>query len=120
VTRVVRPLRADTPAEVLTSLHDAFVVTQAAIGDGEPVVFVVDSPALLGQASFEDSAVACGLLGLARAVAFEGGSKGWQVNVVAVDPGAEPDAGLIALASSAGLTGQLLNASTAAVGKVVP
>jgi NAD(P)-dependent dehydrogenase (short-subunit alcohol dehydrogenase family) len=120
VTRVIRQSRADTPTEVVTSLHEAFVAAQAAMAEGEPLVFVVDSPALLGQAPPEDSAVACGLLGLARAIAFEGRSQGWQANVVAVDPGVDADTSIIALASSAGLSGQVLNLSTAAVGKVVP
>jgi hypothetical protein len=106
---------------VAAQLHDAFVTTQTAIAAEEPVVFCVDAPALLGQGSGEDSAVACGMLGLARALAFEGGSKGWQVNVVAVDPGVEPDEQLLALASTVpGLTGQVLNVSRGAVGKVVP
>jgi NAD(P)-dependent dehydrogenase (short-subunit alcohol dehydrogenase family) len=121
VTRVVRQMPATTPADVGARLHDAFVTTQAAVADGEPVVLCVDGPALWGQGSPEDSAVACGMLGLARALAFEGGSKGWRVNVVAVDPGTEPDDALIALAATVpGLAGQLLNVSSAGVGKVVP
>ncbi len=62
---------------------------------GDPVVICVDAPALLGQASPEDSTVASGLLGLARALAFEGGAKGWRINVVAVDAGEDPDPQLV-------------------------
>jgi NAD(P)-dependent dehydrogenase (short-subunit alcohol dehydrogenase family) len=121
VTRLVRQQPAGSPADVVVRLHDAFVTTQAALAEGEPVVLCVDGPALLGQASPEDSAVACGLLGLSRALAFEGGSKGWRVNVVAVDPGAEPDPALVALAASTpGLIGQVLNVSSGAVGKLAP
>jgi hypothetical protein len=65
--------------------------------------------------------VASGLLGLARALAFEGGAKGWRVTVVAVDQGQDPDPELVTMASSVpGLTGQVLNVSAGAVGKVVP
>lgn len=121
MTRVFRQATAATPAEVATQLHDAFVAAQAAVAEEEAIVLCVDAPALLGQASPEDSAVACGLLGLARALAFEGGSKGWRVNVVAVDPGTEADEQLLALAATVpGLTGQVLNVSSGAVGKVVP
>lgn len=121
MTTVLRQQAAHHPADVGTRLHDVFLATQAAVADGDPVVLCVDAPALLGQASPEDSAVACGMLGLARALAFEGGSKGWRVNVIAVDPGADPDPQLVDLAASVpGLTGQLLNVSAGAVGKVVP
>jgi hypothetical protein len=119
--RVVRQTAAATPAAVAAQLRDAFVAAQGAVAAEEPVVLCVDAPALLGQGSPEDAAVACGMLGLARALAFEGGSKGWRVNVVAVDPGEEPDEQLLALAATVpGLTGQVLNVSSGAVGKVVP
>jgi hypothetical protein len=121
VSRLVRQRPAVTPADVGAQLHDAFLATQAAVAEGEAVVLCVDAPALLGQATPEDAAVACGLLGLARALAFEGGAKGWQVNVVAVDPGTEPGPELLAAATTVpGLTGQVLNVSRGAVGKVVP
>lgn len=121
MTRVLRQQPAGTPREVADRLHALFVETQAAVGAGDPVVLCVDGPALLGQSSPEDAAVACGMLGLARALAFEGGAKGWQINVVAVDPGTEPTDAVVAFAStSQGLTGQLVNLSTGSVGKVVP
>lgn len=121
MTRVIRQVPAATPTEVAAYLRDAFVATQEAVAAGEPVVLCVDAPALLGQSSPEDSAVACGMLGLARAVAFEGGSKGWRVNVVAVDPEADPDEALLSLAATVpGLTGQLLNTSSGSVGKIAP
>ena len=121
MTLIVRQQPAATPDDVGIRLHDAFVSVRAAVLTGEPVVLCVDGPALLGQASPEDSAVACGLLGLARALAFEGGTKGWRINVLALDPGADPDPALVAVAQSApGLTGQVLNVSSGSVGKVVP
>lgn len=121
MTRLVRQRPAATLAEVGGQLRDAFLTAKEAIAAGEPVVLCVDAPALLGQTSPEDSAVACGLLGLARALAFEGGAKGWCVNLVAVEPGDDPDPSLVDLASAVpGLTGQVLNVSRGAVGKVVP
>lgn len=120
MTRLVRQRPATGLEDVAASLREAFVVAQEGVAAGEPVVLCVDAPALLGQSSPEDSAVACGLLGLARALAFEGGAKGWRVNVLAVDTGAEPDSALVALAASPQLTGQVLNVSRGAAGKVVP
>lgn len=121
MTLLLRQQPAETPAEVGQRLRDAFVAVRDAVLDGVPVVICVDGPALLGQASPEDAAVASGLLGLARALAFEGGAKGWRVNVVAVDPGKDPDPQLVAAAASTpGLTGQVLNVSSGAVGRVVP
>lgn len=120
MTRLVRQTPAHSLAEVGERLRDAFVLVQECMADETPVVLCVDGPALLGQASLEDAAVATGLVGLARAVAFEGGTKGWAVSVLAVDPGAEPDPELVQLASTPALSGQVLNVSGGALGKVVP
>lgn len=121
MTVVVPQEPAASPEEVAVRLRVVFQQVRSAVLDGEPAVLCVDAPALLGQASPEDSAVACGMLGLARALAFEGGAKGWQVNVVATDPGQEPDPLLLELAGAAtGLNGQLLNASLGGLGKIAP
>jgi NAD(P)-dependent dehydrogenase (short-subunit alcohol dehydrogenase family) len=121
VTLVVRQQSAASPEEVAVRLREVFQQIRSAVLDGAPAVLCVDAPALLGQASPEDAAVACGMLGLARALAFEGGAKGWVVNVVAVDPGTDPDPRLLDLAGTAtGLNGQVLNASASGLGKLVP
>lgn len=120
MTAVVRQRRATSLDDVRSQLTEAFVATQAAVQAGEPAVLVVHGPDLLGQGSVEDAAVATGLLGLMRAVVFEGARKGWQVNVVAVDPEEAEPTELVEQVTATGLTGQVLTTSTAGVGKVVP
>lgn len=121
MTNIIRQVPALTVDDVGMQLNAAFAATRWSILDGESVILCVDGPALLGQAGACDSAVATGMLGLARAVAFEGASKGWQINVVALNPGAEPDANLVELASTTpGLSGQVLNVSRGAIGRVIP
>ena len=118
---VIRQERAPGLEDVARQLGVAFALARDAIDAGEPVVLVVDSPDLLGQGTLTDAAVATGLLGLMRALTFEGGSKGWHVNVVAVERGGEPDPALLAAATSIPtLTGQVLNASAGHIGKIVP
>ncbi len=101
-------------------LRAAFESTRAALAAEDSVVIIVRSSDLLGQGTLEDAAVASGLLGLMRAVVFEGGAKGWCVNVVATATGEDPPAEVLAALSLPGITGQVLNLNTAAVGKVVP
>jgi hypothetical protein len=56
-----------------------------------------------------------------RAATFEGSSKGWHVNVLAVNPEEEPAAEMIEIASQHGsLKGQILNLSSGQFGKIVP
>lgn len=120
MTRLVRQAPARSLADIAEQLRQAFLLVQQCVAEQTPVVLCVDGPALLGQSSVEDAAVATGLVGLARAVGLEGAAKGWQVAAVAVDPGAEPDAELVRLATLPGLCGQVINASAGALGKVIP
>lgn len=108
-------------SDVAEQLRGAFLITRQAIEANATVVIVVQAPDLLGQGSVEDAAVASGLMGLMRAVTFEGASKGWQVNMVAVDRGAGAPAELIALAGKLGpIKGLVLNVGTGHMGKVIP
>jgi hypothetical protein len=120
VTRLLRQVPASSLEEVGDRLREGFLLVQQAMAEEEPVVLCVDAAALLGQASLEDCAVATGLLGLARAVGFEGARKGWAVSVLAVDAGAAPDPELVRLAATPGLSGRLLDVSSGTLGKVVP
>lgn len=52
-------------------LTEVFVLTQAAVVENGPVVYIVDSRALIGRGAPLDAAVATGLLAGARAIAFE-------------------------------------------------
>ena len=108
-------------SDVAEQLRGAFLLTRQAIDASATVVIIVQAPDLLGQGSVEDAAVATGLVGLMRAVTFEGASKGWQINMVAVDRGASAPAELIVLAGELGpLKGQILNVGTGHMGKVIP
>ena len=107
--------------DVADQLRDAFLRVRDAVDAGETVVIVVCASDMLGQGTVEDAAVATGLLGLMRAGTFEGASKGWQINVVAVDTGAQAPADLLAMAGQpASLKGQVLNAGSGHMGKVIP
>ncbi len=118
---IIRQEHCPQLEDVARQLAAAFSLARDAIDTGESVVLVVEGPDLLGQGTLTDAAVATGMLGLMRALTFEGGSKGWHVNLVAVDPGSEPDPALLdAAASIPGLTGQVLNASAGHTGKIVP
>lgn len=117
---VVRQRPSASLADVKAQLLAAFETTRAAIEAGDPVALVVHAPDLLGQGSLEDASVATGLLGLMRAVMFEGGSKGWTVNVIAVAPDDETPSPLVETICTIGLTGQVLTTGTTGVGKVIP
>jgi hypothetical protein len=117
---VVRQRPSADLADVKAQLVAAFETTRAALEAGDPVALVVHGPDLLGQGTLEDASVATGLLGLMRAVVFEGGSKGWTVNLIAVPPDDETPSALVEAISSTGLTGQVLTTGTASIGKVIP
>lgn len=121
MTVLIRQVRATELDDVSRQLRDAFTTAREAIESDQPVVLVVDAPDLLGQGTLADAAVATGFLGLMRALTFEGGRKGWHVNVVAVDRGEDPTDDTIAAASSVvPLKGQVLNVSVGHIGKIVP
>ncbi len=118
---VIEQRHSSSLSDVADQLREAFLRAREAVDAGIAVVIVVDAPDLLGQRTMEDAAVATGLLGLMRAITFEGASKGWQVNMVAVDAGSQAPAELLAMAGRPGpLKGQVLNAGTGHMGKVIP
>ncbi|MGH3240383.1 MAG: hypothetical protein ACRDNL_08375 [Spirillospora sp.] len=104
-------------------LAEAFVLTrQATIADA-PVVYVLDARAVLGRAAPLDSAVAAGLVGGARALAFEGLREQRYVTVIAVDgserEGMLADAVRHAVSSRTGL-GQVQMLGSEHVGAMLP
>ncbi|MBS1886552.1 MAG: hypothetical protein JSU06_05115 [Actinobacteria bacterium] len=72
-------------------LAEAFRLTQAAFAAAAPVVYLVEAAALLGRAEPLPSAVAAGLLGGARALAFEGRKEEAFATVIAIGAGAAPE-----------------------------
>ena len=131
------PLGAD-PGEVTSALTAAFVEAREALEAQRPVVVVVAAGDLLGQGDPLDAAVAGGLLGMVRTLAIEGAKPGWRINIVAgpgvaedgeeeefgVAPEAEaadeedPVALTIGMLAESELTGQLLQAGGANLGKL--
>lgn len=116
VTVEQRPAR-DVDA-VGAQLSEAFTTMKDAVLGGRPVLVVVDDADLLGQGDPCDAAVAGSLLGMVRALALEGARKGWQLNVVTRNDGEAPDIG--GALTAAGLTGQVVRAGSAHLGKVAP
>lgn len=55
----------------------------------ESFVYVVNHDDLLGRRGAGNAMVATGLLSAARTAAIEGARKGWTVNVIAYDDGAD-------------------------------
>ncbi len=105
-------------ADLRTQLHAAFLSVRAAIDADSSAILIVREADLLGQGEIEDAALAAGLVGLMRAVVFEGRSKGWRVNVISVDDLAVDQTGLVSLLDASGLTGQIMRTSTRGAGKV--
>jgi NAD(P)-dependent dehydrogenase (short-subunit alcohol dehydrogenase family) len=130
------PLGED-PGEVTSALTGAFVAAREALEAQRPVVVVLAAGDLLGQGDPLDAAVATGLLGMVRTLAIEGAKPGWRINVVA-GPGVaahdgeglavaptdeaadeeDPVALTIAMVADSELTGQLLQARGANLGKL--
>ena len=120
MTTVLRQQAATSPDDVGAQLTAAFLAVKSATEAGEAATLVVHGPDLLGQGSLEGAAIATGFLGLMRAVVFEGGAKGWQVNVIAVQPDEAVPYALIDQITVAGLTGQFLTTSAAGLGRIAP
>ena len=121
MTTVIRQRPCNSLDDISRQLREAFLALRQAIATESPVVIVVSAPDLLGQDSLEGAALATGLVGLMRAATFEGSSKGWHVNVLAVNPEEEPAAEMIEIASQHGsLKCQILNLSSGQFGKIVP
>ncbi|MFA3878006.1 hypothetical protein ABS735_30835 [Streptomyces sp. MMCC 100] len=92
-------------------LTEAFLLSRAAMAAEAPVVYLLRSATVLGRSGPLDSAVAAGLVGGARALAFEGQRRGRYASVIGVD-GDEPP-GRVAEAVAFALT------TRAAAGQVV-
>lgn len=105
---------------VRSSVVSAFELVQEAVLGGEAVVLVVPAADLVGQCGPERGALAGALVGLARALAFEGARLGWSVNVLALPDGLELDDDEAARRVPEGASGQVLTLGTALVGKVAP
>lgn len=123
---MAEPLIIDQPRvegldAVTAALTEAFAAAREAVAAERPVVVLLADADLLGQGEVVDAAIAAGLLGLSRAFALEGAKPGWKVNAVSYSAGAEAQAReTAAWVAGSGLSGQLLRAGEAHLGKVWP
>lgn len=113
----------DEWAAVLDELTEAFDLSQAAVRNGGPIVYLVDGDDLLGRRSVGGAMVACGLLSAARTLALETARSGNAVNVVAV--GAATTAESVshwveALCRPDGPNGELIRLGADHLGKALP
>lgn len=118
---LVHEPRIEDLAELEEALTASFVAVRAALGDGQPVVIVVDDRDLRGGGEVAPAALAGGLLGLARALAIEGRREGWRVAVLAADPelpAAERELWLRALGDSDEASGTVLRLGADQLGRV--
>ena len=108
-------------AEVGLALAEIFVRVRAAIAEDRPVVVRVDAEDLLGHQGPERAAYVNAIIGICRAVAFEGASKGWRINVVAAprDSGVTTDQ-LLDVVAHPSMTGQVVTLGSGLVGRVAP
>lgn len=118
VIRVDEPTSVD---EIRESLGRLFTRVRAAIGEGEHVVLVVRSADLLGHRGSLTGAYVGAIVGMARAVAFEGMKPGWRINVVATPADRElSDAEAIACIGGDQMSGQVVVLGPKLLGKVAP
>lgn len=119
-TAVIRTTEVTDLREVRAALVEAFEQVQAAIAAGQRVTLVVPADDLLGHRGPQHGAYVGALLGIARAVAFEGARADWQVNVLALPPGVELSDAESDGYFADGLSGQIVTVGTSLVGKLAP
>lgn len=120
MTTVVRATNPADLDEVRAGLVDAFEQVQRAIGDEDDVVVVLPATDLLGHGGAARSAYVGGLVGMVRAVAFEGARPGWVINALALPEGVEVADVDVAAYVGPGVTGQVVTVGPGLVGKVAP
>ena len=106
----------DEWAHVAAELRSAFDATKPAAIDGQPVVYVVSSDALLGRTGAGNAMVATGLLSAARTLAAELRRDGVPVNT----PADVIVTWIGYLLERGGPTGELVQLGGSQIGKALP
>ncbi|MCR1783677.1 hypothetical protein KVF89_14140 [Nocardioides carbamazepini] len=124
MTVVLRTPAIDDPAldarGVRAALLVAFGQVQKAIGADEDIVVVVPAADLLGHRGPARAALVGGLVGIVRAVAFEGARPGWRINALALPDEVDLSDDTAVERVPDGLSGQVVTMGTALIGKVAP
>lgn len=108
---------------VSEELTEAFDLSQAAVRNNGPVVYVVDGDDLLGRNGTGRAMVACGLLSAARTLALETARSGVPVNVVAVGVTTSPELTSLwveTLCRPSGPNGEMIRLGVDHLGKALP
>ena len=113
---------SDDWSAVLDELTRAFKAARSVAQGEESIVYVVRQDDLLGRRGTGNAMVACGLLSAARTAALEGARKGWTVNVVAFDEGADRsvvDQWALRLLDDGAVNGELVRLGSGHIGKTL-
>ena len=103
-------------AAVEAALLDAFRRSQKAAQDGEPIVYVLQQPDLLGQRGALGAMLANALLSGMRTLAAEG----HRANAIAIgDDATHVEHWVALLEQDAGVTGELVRLTPAHIGKAL-
>jgi hypothetical protein len=120
---VFAPVAVSSWDEAENELMDVFALSKEAILAHAPVVYLVETAAVLGRASVLNSAVATGLVGAARIFAYEGLRTNEYATVFSVGPDQSPativEAVQFAISTRAAL-GQVVSLGTEHVGAMLP
>jgi hypothetical protein len=112
----------DEWGSVRSILLEAFRLTQLAVGDSEPVVYVIASDDLLGRNGPGSAAVAAGLLSAARTAGIELAKSGLAINVLAIESDTSPEQAqqwVVRLLESGGPQGELIHLGADHLGKAL-
>lgn len=117
------PARVKSWDEAEAELMDLFVLSKEAVVAHAPVVYLVETSAVLGRSAVLDSALANGLVGAARNIAFEGRRKDQYATVISVSAGQSAasviEAVQFAVSTAAG-SGQVVTLGAEHIGAMLP
>lgn len=120
---VFAPAPVNSWAEAESELVDVFELSKQAILAHAPVVYLVETAAVLGRASVLNSSVATGLVGAARIFAFEGKRTDDYATVISYDAGQPANTIVEAVQfvmSTRSALGQVVSLGTEHVGAMLP
>jgi len=118
-----RAERGDGWEQVEDELLRAFELTREAFAAGEPIVYLVRQPDLLGQGGAPGAMLASALLSAARALAMEDRDATTVVNVLAYDDPADPAElarWIRSVLTGRGVSGEVIRVGRSHLGRLAP